>query len=131
MSGRLWFWFVLITPFVLGGCGQSGPRTYEGSGTVTFDGQPLPEGDILFHAAGNDVASDAGKIQNGQFKFRAKAGPKRVEILAAREVPGSMNPVMGPLRENYIPAQYNTATTLTADVKEKGPNQFDYPLSKK
>jgi hypothetical protein len=98
---------------------------------VTFDGQPLPEGDILFHAAGNDVASDAGKIQNGQFKFRAKAGPKRVEILAAREVPGSMNPVMGPLRENYIPAQYNTATTLTADVKEKGPNQFDYPLSKK
>jgi hypothetical protein len=119
---------ILLGVPLLGGCGPSGPRTYAVSGTVVFDGKPLPRGDIIFLAARGDMGADAGKINDGRYSFRAKAGKKKVAILASKEVPGKRDPLMGPLVENYIPARYNDETTLTAEVREVGENQFDFQL---
>jgi hypothetical protein len=113
------------------GCGPSGPRTYPVSGAVLFDGKPLPEGHIIFHAAGGDMGADAGMIKNGKYSFRAKAGKKKVAIIASKEIPEKRSPIMGPYMENYIPARYNNQTTLTAEVRESGGNEFDFRLEKK
>ena len=121
----------LVGVALLSGCGPDGPRSYPVSGTVLFDGKPLPQGDIIFHAAQGDVGADAGKIKDGKYSFRAKPGKKKVAILASAAVPGKRDPVMGPLLENYIPERYNDETILAAEVKESGENRFDFELQKK
>jgi len=110
------------------GCGRSGPETYPVSGTVTFDGQPVPDGHIQFVPADGKGLPDPGKIENGEFSFDAKPGPKRVEIEASRET-GPVDKSMGLApRESYIPPCYNLETTLTAEVTPDGPNEFNFPL---
>jgi hypothetical protein len=110
------------------GCTDAGSRTYVVSGTVTLDGQPLEDGDIYFYPLDPNVRADAGKIKHGRFAFRTTAGAKRVEIVASRLVPGKRTPMGGPVREQFLPPRYNTATTLTADVSPTGDNHFPYAL---
>ena len=111
------------------GCGPSGPPTYPVTGTVTWKKAPLPDGHIIFYAEDNQTRPAAEKIKDGKFEFRATAGKKRVEILANREKPGQTNVVMGMReKEQYIPAKYNSATTLSVEVKSDGTNHFEFPL---
>jgi hypothetical protein len=111
----------------LAGCG-SGARTYEVTGEVTFDGQPVPEGDILFAPDDPSLAPEGGKIKGGRYQLRAKAGRYRVEVRASR--PGKPGP-MGPVYESYIPEEYNNKTTLRRTVSPDRPNQFDFALLSK
>jgi hypothetical protein len=113
---------------LLVGCGPSGPKTYPISGTVSWNGQPVPKGHIVFASADGSMAPDAGAILDGRFAFRAKAGHKRVEVYADRES-GPPDPVMhiAP-RESYIPAEYNAQTTLTAEVVAGADNEFNFDL---
>lgn len=118
---------LLLLP--LAGCGAAGPKLYEVTGTVTFDGKPIPDGDIIF-AATDTISEQAGKIENGQFLVLATAGNKQVRIFATREA--EFDKVMNAhVRVPYIPDRYNTKTTLTADVTASGPNKFTFDLSSK
>jgi hypothetical protein len=50
----------------LAGCG--GERTYQLSGNVTFQGKPVPAGQIVFEpAAGNSGAPGFAKIKDGHY----------------------------------------------------------------
>src|SRR5437016_5081016 len=59
------------------GCGSG---TCEVTGTVTFDGQPVPHGDIVLNDVEGRLGPDYGKIEDGKFALQAKPGGKRVEI---------------------------------------------------
>jgi hypothetical protein len=121
---------LLLTLFM--GCESSGPPTYEVSGTVTWNGALLPDGDIIFQATDDRIVPDAGKIRDGQFRLRAKAGKKRVEIHASRLVTGKDHVVMKTMeRKPYIPECYNAQTTLTAEVKADRENRFVFDLKGK
>ena len=110
------------------GCQPPGPRTYPVSGTVTFDGEAIVEGDIIFVPSDSSLAPDAGKIVEGQFSARAKEGNCRVEITALN-INADTPVVMGsPLAENFIPEQYNTESELTAEVSPDGENSFSFSL---
>ena len=112
-----------------GGCGPSTEPTYPVSGKVFFDAQPLPEGDILFVPVSGSYGPEPGKIQQGRFEFRARAGRKRVEIRASRIIPGGAKGAMGePVAEDYLPECYNNETTLTREVTADGENQFEFKL---
>ena len=118
----------LATLLAVAGCGDSGPRRYPVTGEVTWEGQPLPDGDILFTPPGGGVP-DAGKIVAGEFKLRATEGPKTVAIFATRES-GQVDPEMGAApRESYIPARYNDQSNLTAEVDPGGENHFRFELN--
>jgi len=124
----IWVGWVGVGLLALGGCGQKGPASYPVFGTVTLDGQPIPEGRISFIPEGGKAAPDSGPIQNGKFQLRVKADRHRVEITADRPT-GKIDPVMGMApRECYIPACYNSQSILTAEVKPDGPNQFTFEL---
>src|SRR5207248_8852791 len=112
------------------GCGDSGPKMYPVSGTVTFDDQPIPEGDIVFLPEEKQFGPDAGKIKDGKYAFRAKGGKKKVQIQASRLIPGKKGPMGEPAREDYIPPRYNTKTELTADVGS-GTSEFNFNLKSK
>lgn len=118
---------------LVAGCGSGGgPATYAASGTVKFDGQPLKTGDIQFEPETPGLAPDAGQIVNGSYSLKVKAGKKKVKITAAREIPGkSTKGAMGEdiiAKEDFIPANYNSQTELTAEVKASGSNTFNFDL---
>ncbi|MEO8497724.1 MAG: hypothetical protein ABI614_21875 [Planctomycetota bacterium] len=125
---------VLVTLATLG-CGPSGPTTYPVKGTVTLDGTPVEAGDVIFLDAGNQLAPYAGKIQNGQFEFQSSEGKKRVEIRASRmeKLPPGQQGAMGETEAavDYIPERYNLNSELTAEVKQGGQSDLEFPLVSK
>jgi hypothetical protein len=132
------FTSLLLTACCLGliGCGgEDGPKTASISGKVTFDGEPLPKGEIILRPAdGGTGRSDAGTIENGEFTFESTLGKKRVEIRAMRTVAGAVEQTLetgetGTELEQYIPQQFNDKSTLEAEVTEDGENTFDFPLT--
>lgn len=112
------------------------------SGTVTFDGKPLPEGSIQFvpdvDAAGKPVRGKLAQalIKDGNYSLTADAGPavgnNKVLINATRktgkfqESDGQKTEIM----QQYIPARYNTQTTLKYEVKADE-NTADFALEAK
>jgi hypothetical protein len=121
-TAALWAGLLLFT-----GC-QSDPFT-DVSGTVTLDGNPLPEGEVIFLSPDNSATPSSGKIKDGQFKFRATRGPKKVQINATRDT-GRKEVDGWPIRESIVPDRYNTKTELTADVGN-GSNDFKFELKSK
>lgn len=123
----------LLLTFFLAGCGggSKGPVTYSVSGTVTFDGEPVKKGDIKFVPEEPGAAPDAGSIVDGKYSLSAKGGKKKVQITASRDVPGKTTKgAMGEdiaVKEEFIPARYNSQTELTADVT--GAKTFDFKLT--
>ena len=68
-----------------GGC-DDGTRHYQVSGTVTVDGIPVVEGEIIFYPI-NNRPPDSGLLKNGAFSFQSLPGEMRVGITAIREHP--------------------------------------------
>ena len=107
------------------GCGGSDLSTVEG--TVTFDGEPVEEGSIVFEPADGVGPAAGGTIEQGRYRLAGDAGvvpgQKTVRISAVRSTgrqveAGSPAPegTMVDEVEQYIPVQYNQKTTLTAEV---------------
>jgi hypothetical protein len=113
------------------GCFDSGPKTYPVSGTVTFDGEQVPDGDILFVPDNKALKVDGGKIRDGKFQFQATQGKKRVEIRATRRDPTRKNPMGEMVPVEYIPDRYNTQSILSKEVSPDGPNAFEFALTTK
>jgi len=132
----------LSTSF-LGGCGGGGddlPRQAI-SGTVTSKGAPLGSGSITFQPMNTDGKAQAGAagITDGNYSISQADGlvPGTYKVLIT-SVNTSLTPVSGgmpgdptPPPKESIPAKYNSKSTLTAEVKEGGPNKFDFTLEAK
>lgn len=107
---------------LLNGCGggDDGPTTYTVSGTVTLNGESLPQGDIIFRPADGTGQSYAGKIVDGAYQFESEAGEKKVEITSYREVPGQTredNPgEVVNVTEQIVPENYNVKSDLNASI---------------
>ena len=124
-----------IIACLLTGCGSDGPPRYQVTGEVTFDGQPVTDGQIIFTPKDSDLGPDAGIIKDGKFSFLSKEGDKKVSIEASRKVPGKMQSDFKggevPVFEAYIPAKYNKQTTLEATVTDvAADNKFEFDLTK-
>lgn len=131
-------WWILILLFAVG-CGGSGPgmRVW---GTVTYQGQPIQEGQIVFTPIeGTPGPSTGGPIKNGQYEIPQHMGPYakgvyRVEITAmGPEKTYSPNASgEGPfytVREQIIPPIYNQRSTLRVTISsETTKNQHDFHL---
>lgn len=108
------------------GCGPSDqPATV--AGTVLMDGQPLPEGEILFEAADKKLAPVSGPIVGGKYRVETTAGLKKVKIRSSR--PGKPDPVMGMTPpEARLGPEYDENTTLSADLKAGANEGVDFQV---
>ena len=121
------FTLPLLIVAVLGCCGTSGPKKYDVSGEVTWNGAPLSEGDILFEPIDGGVP-DHGKITDGKFDFQATEGEKKVSIMATKAA-ADVDPEMGMAPQvNYIPLRYNAQSKLTANVTPDSENRYTFSL---
>lgn len=126
------------------GGGAGGPPRAPVHGSVSLDGAPVEDGSIVFlPATGTKGPASGGVIRNGTYEIKKESGPVpgkyRVEIRASRTagtsvVKGAAGATAGPSAggevvdiKMYIPVQYNTQSTLVADIKADD-NVQDFPL---
>lgn len=96
------------------GCSSDGPCVV--SGGVTFGGKAIADGAIYFVAADSEAVRGFSKIRAGSYQARVMPGRTRVRITADRLVPNQLNEAGNPLIEQYIPPQFNEATSLEATI---------------
>ena len=111
------------------GVGCQGQQDVEGrfvlSGTVTYDGAPLPSGTIEFFPTDLEKKPAGAEVIDGKFQMDRALGPElgqyQVVILAERPS-GRREPAdegssqMVEVPEQYIPAVYNSQTKLSVEV---------------
>lgn len=125
---------------LLVGCGQGDELQRVGiSGKISYQGQPIPEGVIVFvPIEGTRGPGASAIIKDGVYNVTAGGGAPvgkyRVEIQAIRAVAsaGSKPNRPGPLqdmppKESYLPAKYNRDSTLEVviDGTAASPQNFD------
>jgi hypothetical protein len=119
------------------------------AGTVTMDGQALPEAVIVFSPTGDaskgPAAAVVAEVKDGQFAIPRDEGPipgsYKISISHAemkdadskskgrKKTPIlSRSKVIGP---ELIPARYNTQTELTADIPKGGRKDLKFDLKSK
>lgn len=112
------------------GCG-GGPKTYRVSGTVTFNGQPVPMGKIYFDpdtAAGGSGPSGFADIVDGKFDTSAAngkgvaGGPTVVRIQGHKKE--SADAISG-----YGPPLFAEHTVKADLPREAATKDFDVPVS--
>ena len=124
--------FSLLVVLLLASFGcDSGPRLYEITGKVTFDGVPVAKGDITLRPEKTSTAPQGAMIKDGSFVMKASEGKYKVEIISTRVVPGKKGPMGEDAIEEFIPQKYNTKTTLGAEVKTTGNNELIFELTSK
>ncbi|MDR1493617.1 MAG: hypothetical protein LBT05_12970 [Planctomycetaceae bacterium] len=145
------FSFVLTLLFFVSGCGDK-PALGKIEGTVTYNGQPLEKGTIIFAVSGTREAT--GQIENGEIRnvttFKEGDGvpigeasvaiialkePKNVSKTAAPETqhaPGQNAPTTGMGGQEFtIPVKYvNPETSGLKTAIQKGVNQVQFDLTK-
>jgi hypothetical protein len=139
---RVQFLGVTIALFVLiAGCGPANPRR-EVSGKVLFKSAPLDSGTITFIPLGGGkegvpATKEGGVITNGEYKILAETGlnPGKYQVIISSGDnidPNNPDGLPGPtgnyVSKDRIPAAYNTASKQEVEVKDQGPNVFDWDI---
>lgn len=119
---------ISLLGLVVGCSSEVGPKKYDVSGTVKFDGKEVAEGEIVFQSDNPSIGAEGGTIKNGKYTLKAREGKNKVEIRATQVVPGKKGPMGEDWVEQFIPAQYNDSSTLSAEVGSgKTKHDFDLP----
>lgn len=121
---------LIVSASVLCGCSSSpdGPETVVTTGKVTWQGQPLESGRVVFRLLDGDRRGFSAPIENGRFEIETYPGQVRVEIRASRIVPGQFDTSNGdpvPKGEMYIPAKYNSQSSLVLSLPESDRPTFE------
>ena len=129
----------VIGLLAVSGCSQnSGLEKVIVSGTVKYDGELIPNGEILFYPIdGTKGSVSGGPIKAGQYTAKGRGGvavgKHRVEIRAfrtsGRKMSGEEAMEGGPA-EQYLPLQYNSYSELTCAVDADNATQ-DFDLEVK
>jgi hypothetical protein len=122
---------------LLTGCGSNVGGNVAVSGNVTYDGEPLKTGQVVFEPRGPGRMA-IGQLVDGRYSIAAERGPLPggyvVRITASR--PSGETASAGPtggneLREVYeqfVPAKYNDGSELSIDIESQPSVTHDFDL---
>lgn len=127
-------WALLtVAAFCLSGCGESN-GLIKVTGTVTVDGELVPEGSISFMPVNGKGVTAGGQIKNGKYFAEVSPGEMAVQIYATKELEKE-NPTQEEIERGitsdpvqYIPEKYNKASTLRVNVSDSS-RQHDFDLT--
>jgi hypothetical protein len=106
---------IIFTVLAFVGCGQSGPQRYRLQGKITYGGQPVPAGTIVFEpdaTKSNDGPQGIAPIEKGVFDTAFKGGrgtvggPHRVTIMGCD---GTNISEVSPQGKNLFEPYFTTA----------------------
>lgn len=128
LSRVLLYSVILAIAVGFSGCGGNS-NLFLATGTVTLDGKPVEKAFVTFIPMGSGTTSYGKTDANGYYEMQftdreagAWKGQNRVEIRT-----GDVGTRGEPAPRERIPAAYNNASTLVAEVKS-GKNSFDFDL---
>jgi hypothetical protein len=126
---------------LIAAAGCSGRNTAPVSGRVTLDGKPLAAATVIFqpesdqlnpgpgsHGRTDDKGDYSLQLMSGDAKG-ALLGKHKVSITAyegGHEVPSSGSDIV--FRKALLPAEYNSDTKLTFDVRPEGTTSANFDL---
>lgn len=119
----------------VGGCSDPNGRQRI-SGSVTFDGEPLPTGSVSLRPVGTGPLA-VGRIKDGEFVLPSGKGPLPgaylIEIESQQNTGRKIALVDNPSikldeKREVIPPQYNNQTQLRIEVKPGSGNHFEFDL---
>jgi hypothetical protein len=118
------------------GCG--GPAAPSLKGKVTLDGAPVASGSIVFLPEKSEGRKAAAAIEDGNYAVPAEEGLQpgkyRVEVSwrkpTGRKMPSADPGITMEETKEAIPARFNTASTLTAELAS-GESTKDFALTSK
>jgi hypothetical protein len=131
----------LLTLASVAGCGGSNLTVAPVSGTVTLNGQPLPNAFIMFEpieSGGTNTPTSNGRTDDkGHYVLSipvtndkgAVLGKHTVRILAAKIDKAPDDDSISKVEEP-VPAKYNAKSELTFEVKAGGSDKADFALTK-
>lgn len=131
--------YILLLVGPLGCSSREQPVSVRGS--VILDGKPLSAGKIVFqpmellqrgqmreatiHDGKFELSVKEGLLPETKFKVLIKAFKKTGKKYPAGDMPGSFDEEI-----QYLPARYNSATTLNANISaEDAKNEFTFELT--
>lgn len=113
-----------------GGGGTDGPARYGLSGTVTYDGKPVPFGQMIFSpdtAAGNSGPQGFAEIRDGKYQTAegkgTVGGPHVVQITGFGSDPATGS------EDNPVPPLFSEYQTKADLPKEDATMDFEVPAS--
>lgn len=128
---------LLLALIGLAGCGNA-DNMADVAGAVTFDGQPVNEGNITFVPVDGKSPTAGGVIKEGRYQARVPIGRMKVAISAPRVVGTKKiydtpdSPVM-PITVEALPARYSDRekTEIEINVQPGGNNDENFELTSK
>ncbi len=125
----------ILTAILQAGCDQ-GPPVGNIAGEVTFDGQPVKDGHVLFTPVDGMGQTGGAAVREGKFTAeKVPVGKMKVE-LHGNKVVGKRKAYDTPESPweddvaELLPAKYNSKSDLTLEVK-KGSQDVKYDLKSK
>jgi hypothetical protein len=114
------------------GCNRGGTDRCAVTGAVTLKGQPVNGGNIQFAPMSvKQVSASGAVILDGRYTIPRQsglaAGKYRVRIYWPEKAGIEQGPNV-PLPKERVPAKYNADSELTAEVRERADNTFDFAL---
>lgn len=140
--------FALFSLAVIGvaaviGCGDGGPKLGDVEGTITFDGRPVPNAQVLFVPTDVKPANPSYGLTDAQGHYKLLfTRDKSGAVVATHSVKITVQKYSKEERDNMraagqevsddvvaLPKKYNEEGTLSAKVVG-GKNTIDFPLAK-
>jgi hypothetical protein len=107
------------------GCGQSGPKLAPVEGRVTLDGRPLDTVDVVFQPSDGGRPGTARTDAEGHYELVYKRGSMGARVGEHTVRIGYLSNIVA--NPPKVPARYNTASELRAEVKP-GRNELNFDL---
>lgn len=108
------------------------------TGHVTYDGQPLKQGQVVFEPRGAGRMA-IGQVVDGRYSIAAQRGPLpgeyvvRITSTRATGEKASAGPTGGnelrDVYEQFLPEKYNDRSELVVKIKESSPVEQDFDLT--
>lgn len=131
LMNRIVPWSLLLATILLSGCNSSANEGV--TGTITLDGQPLPDADVVFTpqeggrpAMGTTDASGNFELVYTIHEKGAPAGSYIVRIRTSRTETGENGRDVN--TPEKVPPKYNNRSELIAEIQDGANNHFDFKL---
>jgi hypothetical protein len=135
-------WFLALAAAVVAltpaGCGRSGPPMGRVSGTVTYQGKPVPKGTVTFVSSDPSRRNATGQLdKNGYYQLQteepgdgAELGEYDVTLYSHDEPILDYRPKVPVKAQRLIPEKYeNPKTSALKRTVKSGSNTFDLELA--
>jgi hypothetical protein len=123
---RIWFGCLGLALLTVG-CAE--PEYIDVTGLVTYQGKPVPKGEVTFMPHDKSIADAAGMLNDGSFKLRTKPGKMKVSIEAVRPSGKFDAERKFEIDELYLPERYNEQSELEVEVTHDGDHHFEFHLT--